>query len=86
MERPILQPDFASIFDATAQTLDGTLLMHITAISNNYPQHTCPRRHRFHLSSYAGMLAEENKAYTPLGKRIKRLGVYQVVMEGVDPP
>jgi hypothetical protein len=29
---------------------------------------------------YAGMVAEENKQYTRLGKRIKRLGMYQVLI------
>ena len=76
--------DFASIFDATAQTLNNTLLMHITAISNNYPRHALRADIVFTLL-YAGMLAEENKAYAPLGKRIKRLGVYQVVMEWLIP-
>jgi len=28
------------------------------------------------------MIAEENKKYTKLGKRVKRLGVYGILMEG----
>jgi hypothetical protein len=34
---------------------------------------------------YAGMVAEENKRYTKLGKRIKRLGMHQVLCEGMSP-
>jgi hypothetical protein len=34
---------------------------------------------------YMGMIAEENKAGKILGKRIKRLGVYQVLIEGLEP-
>lgn len=30
---------------------------------------------------YMGMIAEENKEFTKLGKRIKRLGVHQVLKE-----
>jgi hypothetical protein len=32
---------------------------------------------------YLGMIAEENKAGTKLGKRIKRLGVHQILCEGM---
>jgi hypothetical protein len=34
---------------------------------------------------YAGMIAEEQKDKKILGKRIKRLGVHQVLVELVDP-
>jgi len=34
---------------------------------------------------YAAMIAEENKQYTALGKRIKRLGVHQLLLEGFSP-
>ena len=30
---------------------------------------------------YMGMLAEENKAHTRLGKRIKRLGMHKLLIE-----
>ncbi|MDU4749750.1 MAG: hypothetical protein E6X86_01805 [Clostridium butyricum] len=33
---------------------------------------------------YMGMIAEERKQYTKLGKRIKRLGVYKLLVEDVD--
>ena len=33
---------------------------------------------------YMGMVAEENKAFTKLGKRVKRLGVYQVLIDRMD--
>ncbi|WP_396035026.1 DUF7004 family protein [Candidatus Cyanaurora vandensis] len=32
---------------------------------------------------YAGMVAEENKKFTKLGKRVKHLGVYQILIEGM---
>lgn len=34
---------------------------------------------------YAGMIAEEQKANKVLGKRIKRLGVYQLLFDGFTP-
>ncbi len=34
---------------------------------------------------YAGMIAEENKENAILKKRIKRLGMHQVLIEGIEP-
>ncbi len=34
---------------------------------------------------YMGMVAEENKENAPLGKRIKRLGLHQLLVEGLAP-
>ena len=76
--------DFITIFEATTRSLDPALLAHITAMSNDYVQHILRADIVFTLL-YAGMLAEENKAYAPLGKRIKRLGVHQVVCENMRP-
>ncbi len=76
--------DFVAIFDATDRTLNAELLAQISRTSVDYTQHTLRADIVFTLL-YAGMLAEENKAHAPLGKRIKRLGVYQVVREGMRP-
>ena len=32
---------------------------------------------------YAGMITEENKAYTRLGKRVKRHRIYQCLLDGM---
>ncbi len=76
--------DFEQIFNTTSRTLDSQLLDRISSMSIDYTQHTLRADMVFTLL-YAGMLAEENKAYAPLGKRIKHLGVYQVVIEGMWP-
>ncbi len=34
---------------------------------------------------YAGMVAEENKENAVLKKRIKRLGMHQVLIDGLEP-
>lgn len=34
---------------------------------------------------YAGMIAEENKANAILKKRIKRLAIHQILIDGVSP-
>ena len=33
---------------------------------------------------YATMLSEENKTFTKLGKRVKRLGIEQILIDGLD--
>jgi len=76
--------DFVSIFDATTQSLDPRLISIITIISNDYTQYVLRADIVFSLL-YAEMIAEENKNFAPLGKRIKRLSVYQVVMENLSP-
>ncbi|MBX3051972.1 MAG: hypothetical protein KF753_10890 [Caldilineaceae bacterium] len=76
--------DFVIVFDATDKILDAELLARISAFSLDYTQDVLRADIVFTLL-YAGMLAEENKAFAPLGKRIKHLGVYQVVMEGMRP-
>lgn len=76
--------DFVTVFAATGRELDPQLLTRITDFSNDYAQDALRADIVFTLL-YAGMLAEENKAFAPLGKRIKRLGVHQVVLEGLPP-
>ena len=76
--------DFVSVFDRTERALDTELLARISAFSCDYAQHTLRADIVFTLL-YAGMLAEENKEHAPLGKRIKRLGVHQVVLEDMRP-
>jgi hypothetical protein len=34
---------------------------------------------------YAAFISEENKATTKLGKRIKFLGIHQILIEGISP-
>ncbi len=76
--------DFVAIFDATTRTLDASLLARISQMSAAYAPWAMRADIVFSLL-YAGMLAEENKVFAPLGKRIKRLGVHQVVLEGMAP-
>lgn len=76
--------DFVIVFGNTDKILNADLLDRISTFSHDYTQDALRADIVFTLL-YAGMLAEENKAHAPLGKRIKRLGVYQVVMEGMAP-
>jgi hypothetical protein len=75
--------DFVKIYDKTTQAVAQEVLDEIRALSNDYPdpEHTAI----IFTILYMGMIAEENKANAILKKRIKRLGVYQVLIEGVQP-
>jgi hypothetical protein len=79
--------DFCTIYDrVTAHaTYEYTreVIAHIEELAFKYPDYfeACVIWTFF----YMGMIAEENKANAILKKRIKRLGVYQVLIEGVSP-
>ena len=76
--------DFVQVFDRTGLELNDSVLQHIAALAAGY-RRDAAEAERLLAILYAGMIAEENKANAKLGKRIKRLGVYQVLMEGVPP-
>jgi len=80
--------DFIKIYDVTTQAVDSHVLDEIVTISYSYPDHiqACV----IWTILYMGMIAEENKKNDkgeklPLRRRIKRLGVYMVLMEGIQP-
>jgi hypothetical protein len=76
--------DFVQVFDRTGPDLNETVLRHIATLAAGY-RRDAVQAERLLTILYAGMIAEENKASAKLGKRIKRLGVYQVLIEGVPP-
>ncbi len=73
--------DFASVYDRTGQTLDGTVLNEISVLSNKYGEDALIVD-KVLTAFYATMVAEEGKERTKLGKRIKRLGVHCLLVEG----
>lgn len=73
--------DFISIYTVTGKTLDKKTLHLISAISENYGD-DAEEIDIWLTIIYAGMIAEENKANAILKKRVKRLGMQQVLLEG----
>lgn len=72
--------DFVAIYERTTAVLDDTLLNDITLLSSKY----CSRAVEIDVwltVIYAGMVAEENKSYAVLKKRIKRLGMHQLLID-----
>lgn len=73
--------EFNWIFWMTDSILSSTTLRYIESRGKIYGQ-------KFEIVFtflYLSMVAEENKTHAPLGKRMKMLGIYQVLIEGADP-
>lgn len=76
--------DFVEFYNLTTSSVDNAVLSLITSISEKYNQHAEEIDVWFTII-YAGMVAEENKANAKLKKRIKRLAMHQIFIEGVKP-
>lgn len=73
--------DFIAVYGRTDKEIRQTVLADITTLSCWYNRDSVEADRLFSILYFA-MIAEERKENTHLGKRIKRLGVYQVLMEG----
>jgi hypothetical protein len=78
--------DFCNIYQATTPIAEAEIFQHITYISQmRYAGESLPADKVFSIL-YAAMVAEENKAHAILKKRIKRLGIHQLLfVEGFTP-
>lgn len=75
-----LYDDFIKIYDLTSRILDESVVETIKKISLKYGEFSNDI-FRIFATIYMGMIAEENKKNTKLGKRIKRLGVYYLLVK-----
>jgi len=79
----LVYEDFKYVYLATTKELDEKIFESIKKLSKNYPN---PDEAEAVFSVlYMTMLAEENKQGAILRKRIKRLGVHQVLVENMTP-
>ncbi|MCH5262828.1 MAG: hypothetical protein J1F42_07940 [Lachnospiraceae bacterium] len=78
--------DFVSVYNSTGKNVEQTALDKITQIASSYKNKAGDALEMDIVFTilYMAMIAEENKQYTKLGKRIKRLGVHMVLVENVD--
>jgi hypothetical protein len=76
--------DFTAFYTLTAKQLDKKTLDLITTLSDDYETYAEEMDIWFTVI-YAGMVAEENKVNAVLKKRIKRLGMHQVLLEKFEP-
>jgi len=76
--------DFTVFYNLTTYKVDNTILECITTLSNDY-ESSAEEVDIWFTVIYAGMVAEENKVNAILKKRIKRLGMHQVLLENIEP-
>jgi hypothetical protein len=77
--------DFVLIYDQTTSKIDEDVLILIDKIVDTYKEKDRTLVEQWFSVIYAGMIAEENKNGTVLKKRIKRLGMYQVLVLNMSP-
>lgn len=77
--------DFVSIYQKTTANIDEQILAYIDTLYPSYLSHHWENTALWFTVLYAGMVAEENKEGAILKKRIKRLGMYQVLMQQLKP-
>lgn len=72
--------DFVMIYDGTTGILDKRILDMIDHLTETYYTEDRIQIEQWFTVLYAGMIAEENKKNAILKKRIKRLGMHQILM------
>ena len=73
--------DYVKVYDLEGKAVDKAALVEISDIASFYGNDALELDKIFSIL-YMAMIAEERKAYTKLGKRIKRLGVHKLLIEG----
>ena len=75
--------DFVKIYDKTSKSINTEVLDLIDTIVNTYNNEDKVIVEQWYTVLYAGMIAEENKQFAILKKRVKRLGMHQVLVMGM---
>ena len=73
--------DYVRVYNLVEKAVDNADLVEITNIASAYGKDSLELDKIFSIL-YMAMIAEERKAYTKLGKRIKRLGIHKLLIEG----
>jgi hypothetical protein len=76
--------DFIVVYNRTSKQIETPIFELIAALSRSYGSDSLEMEIWLNVL-YAGMIAEENKENTKLGKRLKRLGMHQLLMEKMAP-
>jgi len=77
--------DFVKIYDKTTAEIDNEVIELLEIISKTYNTEDRAIIEKWFTVIYAGMIAEENKERAVLKKRIKRLGMHQVLIDNLAP-
>lgn len=73
--------DYVKIYDKTEKTVNEEVLEDISQIANEYEEQDALEIDVMFSILYLAMISEENKEFSKLGKRIKRLGIYSLLKE-----
>lgn len=76
--------DFLVIYNRTTKEVDKNVFELISVLSRFYGTDNHEMEIWFNVI-YAGMIAEENKENAILKKRIKRLGIHQLLIDNLEP-
>lgn len=76
--------DFVVVFNRTTSKINPDIFQMISILSRFYKNDAQEFETWFNVL-YAGMVAEENKENAVLKKRIKRLGMHQLLVDGLEP-
>lgn len=77
--------NFVEIYDRTGMSVDRDVLSLIDGLVSTYRVEHQALAEQWFVVIYAGMIAEENKQFAILKKRIKRLGMHQILKLGYEP-
>ncbi|MDR1854454.1 MAG: hypothetical protein LBR05_06055 [Azoarcus sp.] len=77
--------DYVLVYEKTGKTVNDDTLRQISDISKQYHEDALQMDILLTVL-YMAMIAEERKANTRLGKRIKRLGIYYLLVENAPVP
>ena len=75
--------DYVTVYDMTGKSVDDSVFNTITDVSSKYGTDSLEMEKILSIL-YMAMIAEEQKKYTRLGKRIKRLGIHKLLFEGAS--
>ncbi|MBQ7243137.1 MAG: hypothetical protein IJS52_02930 [Bacilli bacterium] len=75
----IVYSDYVTLYNATGKSIEAKAFAMARFLSEKYPDPL--EAEKLFCILYLAMLAEERKAGTKLGKRIKRLGIYRLLIE-----
>lgn len=74
--------DFIRIYDKTSNMVENSVLNDlIDNIANSYDEDDSLEINKVFSTIYLGMIAEEKKENTKLGKKIKRLGIHYLLID-----
>jgi hypothetical protein len=76
--------DFVCLYEKSGQSIDPRVVNLIKALAATYPDENL-KIEKLLTILYAGMLAEENKEHKVVGKKLKRLGLHQILIEKLTP-